>query len=169
MMLRAAAIAVAMLTLGGTAHAADPAPCAADMVCASAPQTVFAALARKGQEPVMGKDDTGDPMIDGKAAGYNFTIFFYGCKDAGGCNSLQFVATFKAESTHTPELANRWNVKKRFSQMSIEPDKRLNFRYDVNMLGGLSRANFEDTLEWWETMLNEFSDFFSEEPAPAAK
>ncbi len=66
-------------------------------------------------------------------------------------------------------LANKWNLNKRFLQMSVGDDKTLYAAYDVTTVGGLNKANFGDVVDWWATMLGELSKFFKENPAPPAK
>lgn len=156
----------AALLLGlasGSAYAADKDPCAKDMVCASDPQTIVAALQAAGYKAVLHKSkNTGNPVIDSAAAGYDFNIFFYECQENKACGSLQFSSNFGDDGTNTAELANLWNKTKRFSQMSLDDDKSLNFSYDVTTIGGLNQKNFADVIDWWATMLGELGRFFKE-------
>ena len=159
-MLAGVAAAFAMC---GSAQAADRDRCGTGMVCANAPQTVVAALQAAGYKAALDKDKAGDPMIESAASGYNFTIYFYECAENKDCASLQFLASFDPEDSNTAELANRWNRTKRFSQMSVEEDKTLNFRFDVSTMGGLNQKNFADQIDWWAVMLGELSKFFREQ------
>lgn len=133
------------------------------MVCASAPQTIVAALQKAGYKAVLGKDGRGDPMVESAASGYEYTIYFYECEDNRQCASLQFLISFEEDGTNTPELANRWNSIKRFGQMSVDEDGNLDMRYDVTTLGGLTQANFADAVDWWATMLGQLPRFFKEQ------
>jgi hypothetical protein len=161
-----AAAAVCLLA-AVPAQASDTQPCAKGMVCASAPETIVAALKAAGGDPKLDKDDNGDPLIDDNASGYDFTIYFFECDDQHkNCGSLEFVASFKADPTNTAELANEWNQVKRFAQMSVDSDKTLNFRYDVSTFHGLNADNFSDVIDWWATMLDELSKFFDAHPVP---
>lgn len=89
------------------ASTAANAACPANMVCASEPQTVVAALTTAGYKAKLGKDSTGDPTIESAASGYDFDVMFYGCKQGKDCVSLQFRAGWKADDAHTPEYANK--------------------------------------------------------------
>lgn len=164
MRIRLILAALAAGLLGSAAQASDKDPCAKGMVCASAPQTLVDALQKLGYKAQLGKDDSGDPMVDSAASGYNYTIYFYECENNKDCASVQFIASFDPDKTNTPELANMWNSAKRFSQMSVNKDGVLNFRFDLSTMGGLPAKNFDDQVDWWTTMLGELAKFFKEHP-----
>ena len=119
---------------------------------------------------MLGKSDTtGNPRIESAASGYNFNIYFYECEKTQKCGSLQFLISFADDGTNTPDLANKWNTKKRFLQMSVDDDKSLAVSMDVSTLGGLNQKNFADVIDWWSVMLGELAKFFKEQGAkPAA-
>lgn len=153
--------------MSGTALAADGDPCGAAMVCASKPQSVVEALQSAGYKAVLSKSkSTGNPMIESAASGYNYSIFFYECEENAQCGSLQFQISFEDDGGNTPELANKWNKDKRFSQMSVWDDNSLALAYDVSTVGGLNQKNFADVIDWWAVMLGEAGKFFKENPAP---
>jgi len=169
MTIRLAAAALAALFFAGSAQAADKDPCGTSMVCASAPKTIVDALQKAGYKATLDKDDDGDPMIDSAANGYNFTVYFYECEQAKNCGSLQFVASFEDDGTNNAQLANEWNNKKRFIQLSVDDEKSLNARYDITTVGGFNQKNFADTIDWWAHMLGELGQFFKEHPTPKKK
>lgn len=151
----------------GPAWAVDKDDCATGMVCASKPQSIVDALQSSGFRATLSKSETtGNPKIESAANGYNFSIFFYGCEKNVRCDSIQFLVSFDDDGVNTPELANKWNKNKRFSQMSVDDDKILDLGYDVTTMGGLPAKNFADVIEWWATMLGEAGRFFKENPAP---
>lgn len=141
------------------AHAEDKSACGSGMVCASAPQTVVAALQEAGYKAKLEKDKLGDPSVASSASGYTFDIYFYGCEKNTACTSLQFLASFEAQDHYTPALANSWNEENRLIRMSVNDKKALYLRYDVTTVGGLSGENFADIVNWWAVMLGEFDNF----------
>lgn len=159
----ATAAAGLLLCLAMPAAAEDAAPCAATMVCASAPATVVAAMDKAKYAPKLSKDNEGDPMIDSDAANYDFTVYFYGCKEHVKCDSLRFESTFEKAPENTADLANKWNAKKRFLQAYVREDGIFAVAYDVSTMGGLNQTNFADVLDWWATQLDALGDFFKEE------
>jgi hypothetical protein len=162
-------IVAAALSAAAPAAAKDEVPCGKDLVCASAPATVGAGLMRAGYQGLIDKDKGGDPMVESAASGYKFTVYFYGCEKNVACDSLQFYAGFKNDSGRDLAFVNKWNAGKRFSQMSLDKDGDIEFRYDVTTMGGLTQKNFGDVVDWWATMLGELGKFFDANPGAEAK
>lgn len=158
--------ALAALVIGSgvvPAVAADTAPCGKGLVCASVPAGVAEAIGAAGYKAQLGTDDLGDPRIKSAANGYDFNIFFYDCDKGKACAGLQFQISFADDGKNTLALANEWNRKKRFAQMSIEPDKTLRVSYDVTTKGGMTAANFADVVDWWAVMMGELRVYFKEQ------
>jgi hypothetical protein len=152
----------ALLALPAAASAQDS--CPSGLLCAANPQGIVSALQAEGYQAKLTKDSLGDPMIESSASGYDYNIEFYGCDDHKACTSLRFIIWFKDDGTNTPQLANNWNKRKRFIQMAAQDDGRLTVAYDVSTLGGLNKANFADTVDWWQTMLGDVRTYFNEQP-----
>jgi Putative bacterial sensory transduction regulator len=149
------------MVLSPPSWAVDKDSCKADMVCASKPETIVAALQDAGYKAKLSKSETtGNPTIASSTSGYDFDVFFYGCKDNAQCDSVQFLVSFEKDKTNTAELANKWNSEKRFSQAYINKDGEFVMGYDVTTLGGLSKNNFADVIDWWTTMMGELRVFF---------
>jgi hypothetical protein len=139
-------------------------PCTKDLVCANAPQTVFAAMEKAGFKPKMTTDGQGDPMIESDESAYHFDVYFYGCdKQHANCDSLRFEVLFEKAPENTFALANKWNAEKRFLQAYIRDDQQMALAYDLAMIGGLSQRNFADVLDWWDSQLGELGKFFKKE------
>ena len=167
-----AAAAAVLLFASTPAVAEDKEPCGKDMVCASKPETVMAAMEKAGFKPKLTADTDGDPMIESDEAAYHFDVYFYGCENHLNCDSLRFEALFEKAPENTPELANKWNQAKRFLQAYARTDGQFGVAYDVATIGGLNARNFGDVLDWWSSQLGELSRFFKKElnlpdPAPA--
>lgn len=158
----------AISAISSAANAADENPCPADLICASKPETVVSGLQDAGFRAKLEKDKTGDPMISSEASGYEFEIYFYGCEKGQNCAELQFQTTFMAEADNTPDYANAWNTSKRFIQASVDQQK-LQLAYDISTVGGVNKANFTDTTQWWAAMLGEFAVFVKEQKALVKK
>ena len=166
-------IAVLALAWGTPVLAVDTKPCGADLVCASRPDTVIEAIRNAGyrakDRDEKGKplaDGGGDPMLASSAAGYDYDVFFYGCKENKQCDALQFHIAYSKDAANTAALANKWNDKMRFGSASIDEKGRFVVEYDVTTAGGLTQANFADVIDWWATTLGNLSKFFAENPAP---
>lgn len=156
----AAILGVLFFAVPAAAGAAEAGKCGAGLVCASAPQTLVDAFLAEGYKAKLTKDSLGDPKIESAANGYDFSVFFYGCKEGRDCTSIQFQISFADDGKNTLELANTWNRDKRFIKMAVAKDNGLIVSYDVATWGGLNRENFADVIDWWAVMLGELNAYF---------
>ncbi|MBO9713818.1 YbjN domain-containing protein [Sphingomonas sp.] len=153
----------AFLIGAGEAKAQDRDPCKPGMVCASAPDTVIAAMERAGLKPKRTADDQGDPMLESDEAAFHFDVYFYGCEQHKNCDSLRFEVMFRQGSENTTVLVNKWNAQSRFLSTAVRPNGTLVASYDVATIGGLNERNFADVLDWWKSELEELGLFFQKE------
>jgi hypothetical protein len=161
-----AAIAVMVAAAPALASAAsDPAACPTGLICASDPESVAEELRKLGYRAELTKHESGDPQIISAAAGYDYRLNFNDCTANRNCRSLGFVVVFSDDGKNTLELANNWNKQKRFSQMAVNDNKSLAFSYDVTTVGGLTKANFADAVDWWQVMFGQVRTYFSESAA----
>jgi hypothetical protein len=161
-----AVFAAALIAIPGMANAAsDPATCPSGMICASDPEAVAEELRKLGYRAELTKHESGDPQIKSAAAGYDYRLNFNDCTENKQCRSLGFVIVFADDGKNTLELANTWNRQKRFSQMAVNENGSLAFSYDVTTVGGLTKANFADVVDWWQVMLGQVRTYFSERSA----
>lgn len=158
---------MATLALPSVASAKDADPCKPDLICASNPQTIVAALQAEGYKAKLDVDSGGDPDIVSAASGYNFDIFFYGCVEHKQCDSLQFQIVFAKDPGNTLALVNKWNLGHRFGQMALKDSGQIVMNYDLSTIGGLNKTNFADALDWWTTILGDANQFFAKELPPA--
>jgi hypothetical protein len=142
--------------------AAEPAACPAGLICASDPEGVAEELRKLGYRAELTKHESGDPQIKSAAAGYDYRLNFNDCTANTQCRSLGFVIVFADDGKNTLELANTWNRQKRYSQMAVNENGSLAFSYDVTTVGGLTRTNFADVVDWWQVMLGQLRGYFSE-------
>lgn len=164
-------VLIGLLLAPGSADAEDKGSCPAGLICATNPKSVADAIAAEGYRAKIDADNQGDPAISSAASGYNFDVLFYGCVEHKRCDSLQFRATFEKNSASDVVRMNDWNRERRFSQMAVRDDGTIILTYDVSTIGGLTKANFSDVLNWWASILGEASNFFNKNdklaPVPA--
>lgn len=104
-------------------------------------------------------DSSGDPRLSSRIEGTNFKVYFYGCKK-GVCDSIQFSSGFDLSKPMSAWKINEWNRKKRFGKAYLDDEGDPYIEYDVNLdFDGCGGKNFDDTIDLWRVVLNEFKDF----------
>lgn len=128
------------------------------LVATAEPEFVLAAAGRVG-EAELGRDGLADPLIRGRIGDRPYFVYFYGCKSGRDCTNLMFSARW--ESDHfTDRSMGDWNRKKRFGKAYLDADGNPALEMNVNLFGGVSRANLEDTFDWWRLLMAEFAEFY---------
>lgn len=149
--------------LAATAMTAPAMGSAADRVVdVSSVKGVAALLQEAGYKAEIKKGDDGDAYIDSSTNGGGFQLIFYGCENDAGCDSFEFYSYFKKEPFFTAEMANEWNVKKRFLKVAIDKDGDLAEYLYVSALGNMTYGNFKDYIDWYASMDSELSGFLKE-------
>ena len=121
------------------------------------PKSLTAVMQAAGYTALLGKDNTGDPMITSAAAGSKFVVLFYNCTNHTACSTIQFQTAWS--TTNKPSLAavNNWNHGNRFGRGYIDEEGDPGLMMDVNLdKGGIPPALFRDNLEVWATVLGNF-------------
>jgi hypothetical protein len=152
---------VALQPYSAPKAAASSAPVpATGLVTGSDAETIAAAIRASG-EATLSKDKDGDPQIKAKSKGATWSVTFFGCKSGTNCGSMEFF--YGIATTTKPTLAriNEWNQKKRWSKAYIDSDGDPNINFDVNLRGGVSRANLDANIAVWVDIVEEFRAFFS--------
>ncbi len=134
------------------------------MIDASEPERMTTFMQALGYRAELLRDGYGDPMINGRISATDYAIEFYECEDGETCNSIQFVADIPPPADLTIERLNTANATWRYARISaIGPALRI--QMDVNLDGGVTAMNFEDTLYAWRQLVELFEKEFS---APGA-
>lgn len=103
--------------------------------------------------------DDGDPVIRSKLEGTEFSIFFYNCSSGMECKTVQFYAGYDLTDGMTVDQMNEWNRTKRFGKVYLDDESDPRLEMDVNLDFGVTRANFEDTIDWWFTIVRSFQEY----------
>lgn len=102
-------------------------------------------------------DEDGTRWLRGEMDDTVYTISFLNCDDAHrNCTSIQFRAWWESEGSHSMEAMNEWNRGKRFSAAYLDDENNATVEFDVNLAGGVSAVNFDDTIQWWQAVLQQF-------------
>lgn len=129
----------------------------ADLIDGTDPERVLEVVERYGEAEI-GVDSAGDPQITGEIEGVNFLLFFYGCENNRDCRDVLFIAVF-ADHEATLASVNQWNSQSRFSAAYIDDEGDALLQMPVNLYGGVSDTNWDDTVDWWRVMAGEFREY----------
>lgn len=125
------------------------------LVDATDPEAIIN-LMRGFGSAVLETDDAGDPMIVARIDGTRFLVLFYGCQDGADCKSIQFRAAWETSGNVSLGKIDSWNADKRFGKAYLDDVKDPVVEMDVNLFGGVSTRNLEDTIDWWQLVLADF-------------
>lgn len=118
----------------------------------------IANIARGYGSATIQTDSAGDPQILGRIDGVQYTVNFYGCTNGANCSTIQFRAAWTNPGSVTVDHMNSWNQDKRFGKAYMDYDNDPVIEWDVNLFGGVSARNLDDTFDWWKIVLENFSD-----------
>jgi hypothetical protein len=125
---------------------------ATDILDGSDPAAILK-LAEGYGSAMLDVDGVGDPMIEGRIGGQAYTVFFYGCEGGANCTSIQFT-TYFAGVRPSADVVSTWNDENRFGTLYLDSDGDLAMDLDVNLFGGVTRRNLDDTFDWWRVVLD---------------
>ncbi|MDD7969502.1 YbjN domain-containing protein [Roseinatronobacter alkalisoli] len=121
----------------------------------------IANIARGYGSATIQSDNVGDPQILGRIDGVMYTVNFYGCTNGADCTTVQFRAGWKNPGDITLDDMNLWNQDKRFGKAYLDFEDDPVIEWDVNLFGGVSTQNLDDTFDWWRIVLENFTaDYF---------
>ena len=129
----------------------------AELVDATDPDGLITTIQDLGYRAKLDSDGAGDPMILSSVGGTDFSIYFYGCKGANvACKSLLYKVGYDLSDGTTLEVINNWNETSLFGRAYMDDENDPWLELSVNMDGGVSQMNFEDTFDWWEVIVGRF-------------
>ena len=102
----------------------------------------------------------GTPLIQTAIDGIAFSVFLYDCR-AGvpmECGGFGFSAGFTRSALGNADRLSQWNRQRRFG-VAFHDDQGVYLSMNVNIEGGVTRANIEDTVQLWEQALLDFATF----------
>jgi hypothetical protein len=146
-----ATLMMAVVMVGADAPVVQ-AQAANDIVDGSDPAVILD-IAQGYGSAMLDVDTVGDPMITGRMGGQAYTVFFYGCEGGKDCTSIQFT-TYFAEVRPGADQVSDWNDANRFGTLYLDGDGDLAIDLDVNLFGGVTRRNLDDTFDWWRVVVD---------------
>lgn len=88
-----------------------------------------------------------------------YTISFLNCDDNdANCTSVQFRAWWESNGAHSLDAMNQWNRDRRFSSAYLDSNNNATIEWDVNLAGGVTTTNFDDSIQWWQAVMRQFRE-----------
>jgi len=103
-------------------------------------------------------DEYGEIEIHSASGGSKFSIYFTACDESvKNCEIILFSAGFDFEEPQDIDTTNEWN-QSRHTKAFLDDEGDPYLQHSVNVLYGVSEANFIDTLSWFTSQLAAFED-----------
>lgn len=133
---------------------------AAPLVDASNPDTIVQMMRGFGSA-TLESDEYGDPLITGRIDGNKYGIYFYNCEDNKDCENVQFSAAWAGYDVSMHQM-NEWNKTQLYGTAYLDKDGDPSIDLTVNLKYGVSRENFDDTIDWWVLTIKEFEKYIDD-------
>ena len=122
-------------------------------------EQMAAILQDQGYRAVIGATADGLPEIESGAQGRSYWVYLYDCNDETpkACTNLTFFTYIEKSDAMTLEAVNDWNLSRRFGRAYLDQKGNANLSMDIDLIGGVTRANLEDWLLWWDDRIAKFN------------
>lgn len=128
------------------------------LVDATDPQRLAEIIQDLGYKAKLETDDAGDPVIRSAVGGSQFSVLFFNCNadSHDQCTLLLYRIGYSLSNKPSAENIESWNENALVGRAYRDEDDDPWLEWAVNMDGGVSRKNFEDTFDWWEVSVGDF-------------
>mgnify|MGYP003656965504 FL=1 len=145
-----------LLALSCAALLGLAAPVLAQNISSTNPEGMVEALANLGQNPELGTDQVGDPLISAEGESGPYTIWFYGCSGGSGCIATIFSAGFDLPDGADIALVNAWNAGKLMGRAYLDDESDPFLDQYLVSGGGMTLLTFAQFVNEWDRALGEF-------------
>jgi hypothetical protein len=145
-------------TVAISAFLATTAPTFAQTIIQGSDVEAIVNIARGHGAANLETDAVGDPFIRGRIDGVIYVVNFYGCTNGQDCTTIQFRGAWAPTGSVTLESLNDWNRDIRFGKAYLDAEGAPTIEWDVNLFGGVTATNLDDTFDWWKIILTKFAN-----------
>ncbi len=129
-----------------------------ELITASSFDAILAALENNGFQTQLTTDTAGDPLIKSTDDNEPFSVHFYGCTDGKDCQYIQFTSGWDLANGTMPDVIEKWNEEWVWGRAYLDDEGDPWLDLAVNLYGGVTADNFDDTVDWWWTVMRDFED-----------
>jgi hypothetical protein len=119
-----------------------------------------------GYSAKIDQDESGDPRVNTKVDGYDWSVYFYDCGsgllDARTCVSFQFYSGYTVAKTFPQQTVNKWNTEKRYAKAYtyVQRDGTNNARIEIDVLMEGTLADPKQTFRAYFTKMKNSAEGF---------
>ena len=117
---------------------------------------VVKVLQDRGFQALVGKDSQGNPKIHSSAEGSGFDVYFYSCKHAPLCASLQFSSSYHVDGGMKLETINGWSAKTRFGRAYLDEVQDPFVEMDLDVEHGYTTEAISNNVDTWLAVRTSF-------------
>lgn len=127
-------------------------------------ENVVKALEQKGMDAEIkpGEEPGEGDYVISKFDSISFWIHFTACDNDGtDCEVIVFDAGFTyTDKSDRPDLdaINTWN-ENHLGKGGLDENGDPYINLEINIVGGITHNNLSDTIDWWETTLDDFTSY----------
>ncbi|WP_158085604.1 YbjN domain-containing protein [Henriciella aquimarina] len=128
------------------------------LIDASDPAAIVDLLEEAGFDARLTTQPTGAVQIESSIAETNFWLYFQACTpEFTGCEVITFSSGFDFDSPQVRDILGDWNAT-HYTKAYLDDSGDPFVEFSVNMVHGVSRENFINTLNWFTTEVKAFMD-----------
>jgi hypothetical protein len=119
-----------------------------------------------GYSAKIDQDESGDPRVNTKVDGYDWSVYFYDCNsgalEARTCVSFQFYSGYNVAKSFPQQTINKWNTEKRYAKAYtyVQRDGTNNARIEVDVLMEGTQADPKQTFRAYFTKMKNAAEAF---------
>ena len=129
-------------------------------------QFIMGELQKEGFIAKLDKDDDGEPRINLKVDGYDWSIYFYACaagaNETRPCVSYQFYSGYTTAKPVPLATINKWNTDKRYARAYnfVQRDGKTSARIEIDVLSEGTGADKAETFQAFFRKMKEATQDF---------
>lgn len=163
-----AALAIALAVAGNadaqSARKKSPAPAESTLITGSSFDAILGSIERAGLHAEMTTASDGDPLIQSTDDDAPFLVHFYGCTGGQDCQYIQFTSGWDLIDGATLDVIEKWNEDRVWGRAFLDSDDDPWIDMTVNLKGGVTAENFDDTVSWWWSVMRDFEKAIGFQP-----
>lgn len=129
------------------------------IIDATDPEQIAATIRDLGYKARTDMEDDAYPAVFSSVGGTDFAIQFQTCDNGySECRVLLFKVGYDLDDGTSLAAVNAFNEQTLIGRAYLDDENDPWLEWAVNLYGGVTRKNFEDTFDWWEIIVAQFEE-----------